>query len=443
MAGSREVKAGSAFVEIIAKLDPLRKSLAAGAGMLKSWGSNLSSVGSMASGLVGGAIVAGAAATAAAVTVATKSFIDYGSAINDAAARTGVSSGKLQEFAFAAKQTGASLGDVERGMKAMARNGFSVSEFEQMGQQIAGISDPSERAARAMEVFGKAGTTLLPMFAEFKSIKAQSAALGPIMTESEVKLADELGDAFGALKEAISRAGNSMVVVFGPQLKQILETAIGMVVTFSEALRDMRNFGSGGDWLDKIAELSRTSMSDFRARGAGALGAFNATGSGGAGDSVESERDSADRTAKSWDDIMRSIRQAHEERNRLIQGFETPAENFLRRQKEINDAMKALNNNRVLGFVGEGDAASQMAGLQSAMARLRQQEMERRAALLPKQMNAQRQEIATSSRGTFSSAAAALLGRGGQAVERKIDKTNDLLAKVEKNTARNVQPRFT
>jgi hypothetical protein len=443
MAGSREVKAGSAFVEIIAKLDPLRKSLAAGAGMLKSWGSNLSSVGSMAGGMVGGAAIAAAAATSAAVVAATKAYIDFGSAINDASARTGLGTTQLQKLAFAAGQTGASLADIEVATKTMARNGLSVSEFESLGQRIAAIPDPSQRAAAAMEAFGKSGMKLIPMFADLNSLKAQSAALGPLMSEQEVKVADELGDAIGALQEAIKRAGGAIVSVFGPEMKAALDTAIGLVVTLGEAIRDMTSFGSGGDFLDKVAELRNMSFEDFRKRGAAATGAFSANNAAAGVDDISSEEGKANKTAKTWDDIMRSIRRAHEERNRLIQGFETPAENFLRRQKEINDAMKALNNNRVLGFVGEGDAASQMAGLQSAMARLRQQEMERRAALLPKQMNAQRQEIATSSRGTFSSAAAALLGRGGQAVERKIDKTNDLLAKVEKNTARNVQPRFT
>jgi len=432
MAGSRDIKAGKAAVEIVAETDPLKRSLAKGAAMLRSWGSGLASIGSILSGL----------GAAAAVGSVVKAFADVGSELNDMSMRTGLAGSKLQELGFAAKQSGASIGDIEKALKMMAKNGFSVSQFEQIGQQIAAIQDPSKRAAKALEVFGKSGTALIPMFSELNQLKAASQALGPLLTDEEIRRADELGDAFGSLKESISRAMQQVGASFGPQLKGLLDTAIGMVVSFANAFKDMNASGRGGDWLDKAAEFLRTPFSTFAARGGTAAGASRSIGA----TDLELEHEAAaerGKTAKSWDDITRSVLQAHEARNALIREFETPAERFLRRQKEISDAIKAVNNNRLLGFVGEGESQAQRKGLDTALFRLRMEEMKRLQGLIPKIEQASRATIATSSRGTFSSAGAALLGRGGNAIDKKIDETNRILRNVEKNTANFSKPKFS
>jgi len=366
MAGRSDIEAGRAYVELYVKNNPLV------AGLRATMGAVTQFVGGVA------AIMAAAGAAAAAMT---RQFINAGSELNDMAARTGVAATQLQHLKFAAEQTGASISDVEIALRTMARKGLGT-DIEAVGARIAAIPDPAQRAAAAMEAFGKSGTKLLPMFAEWKNLKAASEALGPVLTEEEVRLADELGDKFGALSEAMSRAMLQIGAELGPHLKSILDGAIGMVVKFNRSLQETNAAGQGGDWLDKAAEFLRTPLSEFVATGAAVPNAPRGAGGMPAGDDADpaKRREKAD----THEEIMRNINRGYQQRAALILETETAEERFLRKEREIFAAINAANRNRVTGFVSEEESRAQMQGLQIALARVRAAEAERRAALRPK-----------------------------------------------------------
>lgn len=413
----RYIKAGNAWVEISAINDPLRKKLAQSQAMLKAFGSGIGSIASS----VSVAWLAVAAAVAPAV-LAIKQFVDFGSAINDMSGRTGKAAGDLQVLSFAAGQTGASLADVEAALRNMAKKGFDVAEFEDIGEGIAGIKDPTERAAKAIEIFGKSGTKLIPMFDQWQSLKAASLALGPILTDEEVKLADDLGDAFSSLQTALARASQQMVVAFGPELQALLNGVIGRIVRFAELVSEIKAGGGGGDWLDKWAEFMRTTPEDFAKIGAQGSGAFSTSGAALEMEDADDQKEqlkASERAAKAAQDMWNAIQKGNEARGRLVQEFETPAEKFLRKQKEIAAAMGSLNNNRLMGFLGEDEAAMQQHGLKTAMARLQEEERKRLKDLMPDVETIQRETLGLhgGASGTFSAAGAALLGRGGDSLE--------------------------
>lgn len=447
------VKAGEAYVVISAKLDSLRADLKkipqAVSGVGKSFGGVGSALSSMLS--PAGAVVAGVTAVGAALAKSTSEFISFGSTINDAAARTGLATDELQHMKFAAEQTGASLADIEIAARGMARNGLSLAKFEEIGMGIAGISDPSERAAKAMDVFGKSGTKLIPMFAELKSLKASSAALGPILTDAEVSAADALGDSFGALGESIKRAMRQIGASIGPYLQSILDNAIGMIAAAADTIKALRNansFGSGGDILDVLANSDLYNPSGFAARGAAGRAAMSKNnGLSGLDDEGPMGGRATKDAATSSENIWRSIEAANKSRIALIREFETPAERFIAKQKEINNALMTLNRNRVLGFVGEGEAAGQRAGLEQAMRRLQAEEMERRARLfkgVAGETQSAQAEVMRSSKGTFSAAGAAVLGRSGDSAEFRESKTQTgLLRKIDDGIRKVVRPTFS
>ena len=424
MAGARDIRAGSAFIEIHAKIDTLKKDLAQGTAQLRTWGSNLQSVGGMVSGIFAGI---GTSAVVTGLVSTFKAFTDIGGALHDMSVRTGKSTTDLQHLSFAAKQSDASIQDVEMALRNMARNGFDVAKFEEIGQSIAAIKDPSERSAKAMDVFGKSGTKLLPMFAEYKSLKASSIALGPILTADEVRRADEMGDAVGALAEAYARLKQRIGSLH--ESKVTLDVLTGALVELNQNLAgDFGDIKSSGNPFQDIADM----FVRLSKKGAAATAGFEVPGGMGEGD-IDFDERGTEKTAKTWDDILESVRRAHEERNRLIQSFDTPAEQFLRRQQEIIDAMKLLNRHRVLSFVGDDEAKRQREGLNTAMHRLRFQEQERRLAELPRMIEMQTRHVQTSSKGTFSAAGAALLGRGGDAVEKsQLDELKAIRKAVEK-----------
>jgi hypothetical protein len=443
------IKAGEAYVVISAKLDQLRADL-------KKVPSEVSSgLGKPFSGLMSSItpVTAAIAAATAAFAVGAKAvheFVSVGSQINDMAARTGMASDALQHMKFAADQTGTGLADVEKAARNFVKEGGNVKDFEAMGLAIASIQDPSERARQALDVFGKSGTKLLPMFQEFKSLKASSASLGPILTDAEVKAADALGDSFSSLKESISRAMQQIGAALGPYLQDILDKLIGAISSFADTLNALRNansFGSGGDWLDVLANSDLYNPSGWGERGKQARQSLANSFRGGMPgmedeESTKSSKDSAATTA----DMFRSIERANKSRIDLIREFETPAEKFIAKQNEINNALAQLNRNRVLGFISGGDAAGQRSGLEEALRRLRAQEQERLAGQFGtvEQATAERASAVTSSKGTFSAAAAALLGRSGDSAELRESKTQTaILKKIDDGIRKVARPAFS
>lgn len=411
MANRGDIKAGGAFIRLFLK-DDLTSSLSRS---MKTFAR-----------IIGPGI---AAASAFAVS-SLKQFIDVGGQLNDMAGRTGASTAALQHMSFAAKQTGASVEDLEGAMRVMVRNGFRVQDFESMGQAIAAIPDPTERAARAMEVFGKNGTKLLPMFADFRSLKASSAALGPILSEEEVQRADRLGDSIGALAEAYHRLQQRIGSL--KESKVTLDILTGAMVELNQNLAgDFSGIKSSGnpfqDILDMFVRLSK--------KGAAATGAFQSqkrTDEFAAQSSKDDERE-AKRTASIWDDVMRKVQEAHKARNALIAQFDTPAERFLKRQQEIFTAMQTLNRARVLGFIGEGEAGAQRQGLNNALVRLRQEEMMRlrgpnRPEVAGKNIIEEKDkpEILRTAISTFSAAGAASMQGGGGVAAKTYDEIRQL-----------------
>lgn len=228
MASKSEVEAGAAFVRVFLK-DELTAALAR---TMKAGGESLVSFGEGAMKF-GAVATAGGLAMLAPIVAGVQTFTAMGGASVDAAARTGLSVGALSELGFAAKQTGAEMGDVEIGMKKMAggiqdlaagapaaAKSFSAielaakdlqglspeSQLELIGKRIAAIQDPSLRAALAVDMFGRSGTRLLPMLADLDGLRRKARALGIVMSTEDANAADDLGDLFDQLKAQAAAA---------------------------------------------------------------------------------------------------------------------------------------------------------------------------------------------------------------------------------------------
>lgn len=444
------IKAGEAFVKISANMDSLRAGLNQAKGHLKSFGSSLSGIGSAISGMW--AAVAGSAAVGA-LAATVKTLMDVGGQFADMSARTGLAASSLIDLAFAAGQTGATVQDLEAALRAMAKNGLNVNDFEKVGQGIASIQDPTERAARAMEVFGKSGTRLLPMFAELNTLKQQSKLLGPALTNEDVKAADSLGDSFGSLTEAVSRLGQQTATVLAPGLERLLHLMTGLVVEtnkFQHAQKSgFTSFATGvlGAAAGGAAGAGRiVGLPDFTASGKAAMAeAKNLADAAEQADGMQTQnakaREAAEKAAAA---AARQRVEFQRHINSLIQESLTPEEQFLQKQREIIDAMVDLQHAMASGMFHPKLLNAQNAGLRTALGRLQQAEAERLQGLLPKAADLQRTAtfLGTSSRGTFSSAGARLLGQGGEPNRVEV-KSLQVLEKIERNTAQIEQPRFT
>lgn len=189
MAIGSGIEAGKAYVKFILDDKEFKSKL-------ESTGKSLIKFGSI-----------GAAATApivAGLTAATLAFANAGSALHDMSLRTGVSAEALSELKYAAEQSGTSMEGVEKALRFMAKNGLDPNRFQEIAAKIAAIQDPAKRTAAAMKVFGRAGTSVLPMLengaAGLQALRDKAHALGITLTDEDVAAADALGDAIDTMK---------------------------------------------------------------------------------------------------------------------------------------------------------------------------------------------------------------------------------------------------
>ncbi len=185
-----------------------------------------------------------------------KSLVDSASAVNDLSERLGVSTDAVQRWKFAADQTGSSIDDFATAMgqlqkkvteggnateEALHRLGLTIEQvrgldpatlFETVAEAIKDVKDPTERAAVAMELFGRGGTKILPALIEgVKELGDKAEATGNIMSGNTIKAADDLGDSFTAL---LGTGKNLIAGVLGPFLPALSLIAQGITVVVGE-----------------------------------------------------------------------------------------------------------------------------------------------------------------------------------------------------------------
>lgn len=251
------IKAGEAFVEILTK-DKLDKGLQSAQAKLRRWGTQLA--------VTGAKIIGSAGLLAAPFAAGVHLFTSMGSEITDMSARTGIGAEALQELGHAAKMTGASLEDVETATKFLQKNlaaaaagskeaqenfadlglraedlaGLPVdAQLTKIGQALSEIHDPAKRTAAALGLFGRSGTSLLPMFengaAGLAKLRAEARGLGLVMSESDVAAADALGDSLDTLWSQTKALGASFGAALAPALlltAEALKSALALTIEF-------------------------------------------------------------------------------------------------------------------------------------------------------------------------------------------------------------------
>lgn len=192
---------------------------------LDGFSKNMGNLSGAMMGVVGK--VAGLAAGFMAAQSAIGAFreaIDLGGNLAELSDRTGETAGNLmilqrafQNSGAGADSVGQQLNRLQRFMyeardasseqsKALAALGLSyadlsgkapIDQMQMLAAKISGISDPGQRAATAMSIFGKSGGELLPLLRGMTAgIDQARAQLG-----SAPKLADELGKSLDTLGE--------------------------------------------------------------------------------------------------------------------------------------------------------------------------------------------------------------------------------------------------
>ncbi len=186
-------------------------------------------------------------------------LLEAGGVLVDTAAKTGIGVEALQELKYAAEQSGGSLegvtkavGIMQKGIVAgdadFAKLGLNLQELKDKSPEdafvatataIGNLENPTERAAAAMGVFGKAGADLLPMIESGLVASMERAReLGFVMSTETAQAADQLGDTIDTLGAVWEGFKNNIaaVIVENASLHAFLEKGVEVLSRWSTAI---------------------------------------------------------------------------------------------------------------------------------------------------------------------------------------------------------------
>jgi hypothetical protein len=201
-------------------------------------------------------MVAGAAVVGA-VGLIVKNYAKAGDEVHKMALRTGFATETLSELRYASQICGADLGALEKGVKRMSKTindatkaggamatyvrafdqiGLEAEEliklspeeqFDKIARAIARVENPTIRAARAQDIFGRAGTQLLPLFAAgeegLEALRKKAHELGIVFDQEAANRAAKFTDAMTTLKGAFQGMGIAIADKFAPILTSLAE----------------------------------------------------------------------------------------------------------------------------------------------------------------------------------------------------------------------------
>lgn len=146
---------------------------------------------------------------------AIASTVEWGGVFTDTAARIGTSTIALQQWKVEGSLVGVDMQTIAQSANLMQRNlvnnsaaftglGLSVANlramkpedaFNAVAKRIAEIPTQADKAAAAMDAFGRGGLALLPLLSSgYGNAAAAAERLGIIMSEQVVAAADDVGD---------------------------------------------------------------------------------------------------------------------------------------------------------------------------------------------------------------------------------------------------------
>ncbi|MCY3019527.1 MAG: hypothetical protein NTW87_10935 [Planctomycetota bacterium] len=242
MASASGIRAGAAYVELLVHDSALVRGLKAASAKLRAFGATVASMGT-------GLMTAGAAIVTP-LLASVKAFAETGDKLDEMSARTGVSVEALSEFEYAASLSGSSLEDMEGSVRKMqasivkagdgskqateafARLGLGVrqlqglspeDQFALIAQRLMEIKDPTDRAATAMQIFGRSGTALLPMMKDLPALREEARKLGLVWSTEDAKAAGVLSDAMTSLWASLKRIVTTIGAALAPFVLQLVK----------------------------------------------------------------------------------------------------------------------------------------------------------------------------------------------------------------------------
>jgi hypothetical protein len=189
---------------------------------------------------------------------------------NDLSARTGIGVEALQGYSLAAKLAGidtaefgsavqklavsigkATPGDnLDKSLKAInlsvtqLRGLAPEQQFSAIGEAISGLPTAADRAAAAVEIFGKQGAALAPLFREgaasIEELRDRAERLGIIVDETQLNNIGAMNDAFDLARATVEGIAGQVIGNLAPAVTAVVDQFLLFIEEFAGAE------GSGG-----------------------------------------------------------------------------------------------------------------------------------------------------------------------------------------------------
>lgn len=254
MAG--DIKAGKATVSLYADNNPLSKGLRVAAGELKSWRKSITRIGGTVAA-AGGALVAAGTAEIGALFAAASSWAAGATEIERMSQRTGIAVDELARLKFAADQSGIGFDEMEGGIKKMQKAlvegspafnelGLSAGRLKQMAPdealaeiaaKMSQVQNPTKKAALAMQIFGKSGTTLIPMLDELSDSLDRAKKLHIGMDANSAREAVEFTKSMKDLKSVMGGFAKIIGSAVAPVFKDLANWLVPILVQAKDWLK--------------------------------------------------------------------------------------------------------------------------------------------------------------------------------------------------------------
>jgi hypothetical protein len=185
--------------------------------------------------------------------------------LNDFSARTGIGVEALQGYSLAAKLAGVDTEQFGAAVQKLAVNigkatpgdaldrslrGINLSlqelrglspedQFSAIGQAISQLPTAADRAAAAVEIFGKQGAALAPLFREgaasLEELQAKAERLGIIVSETQVNNVADMNDAFDLVRATIEGIVGQVIGNLAPAVTDVTNQFLQFVESWSGA----------------------------------------------------------------------------------------------------------------------------------------------------------------------------------------------------------------
>jgi TP901 family phage tail tape measure protein len=143
-------------------------------------------------------------------------------------------------------------------------------QFELIADRLSRIPNTAQRAALAMEIFGKSGAMLTPLLSGgakgIQDLRDEAAALGVTLSTDDAQAGAKLGDILDMVTTSIGGLRNAIGAALTPMLMEMGQTITNVISYVSKWIGENRALiATLGQWL--ASEWSRFRIE----RGCGAI----------------------------------------------------------------------------------------------------------------------------------------------------------------------------